>query len=81
MTERSGTTKVSISPDERPTQGEPELLLATSGGLGERLNDVVDHTGPEAGDVVRKAGREDRIDLFVPHTRPRRSMGKAARSA
>ena len=29
------------------------------------MNGVVDHIGPEAGDVVRKAGRDDRMDLFV----------------
>ena len=55
----------------------PELLSATGGRLGERLNDLVDHIGLEAGDVVQKAGREGRVDLFVRQTYPPSFEGRS----
>jgi hypothetical protein len=40
-----------------------ELLGASGRGGGEGLDDLVNHVGPEAGDVVGQAGGEVRLDL------------------
>ena len=45
------------------TLNPTEFLPSIGGGGGERLYDLVDNISPEAGDIVRKAGREVGLDL------------------
>ena len=45
------------------TLNPTEFLPSVSRRGGERLYDLVDNISPEAGDIVRKAGREVGLDL------------------
>ena len=51
------------------TLNPAELFPATSRGRSEGLDNLGDYIGPEAGDVVRKAGREVRVHLCAPQSK------------
>jgi len=56
------------------TLNPAKFLPPIGRGRGKGLDNLVDNIGPEAGDIVRKAGREVRLDLVNSCSNQRRRL-------